>query len=143
MIPCRLRDLASKAVHPMKADHQNQKLALVENCSLARNVHLANRSSDFGPDAVNLLVEPLKRESLKGRVGLRQEAHQTRGGCKGGHFGGDVLPRSGSCKYWVAWAARWVAMGCVAAGKQAVAAAGRRKGCGRVCRWIRRLVLGE
>ena len=37
---------------------------------------------------------------------------------------------------WVAWAVRWVAMGCVAAGEQAVAAAGRMKGCRWVCWWV-------
>jgi hypothetical protein len=57
-------------------------------------VHLSNRSGNLGPYAVDLLVEPLERESLESWVWLGQEAHQTGGRCEGGHYGGGVLPQS-------------------------------------------------
>jgi len=59
-----------------------------------QHVHLSNRSGNLSPYAVDLLVEPLQRESLKGWVWLRQEADQTGGRCEGGHCGGGVLPQS-------------------------------------------------
>jgi hypothetical protein len=62
-----------------------------------QHVHLSNRSRNLSPHAVDLVVEPLKRESLQSWVWLRQEADQTGGGCEGGHCGGGVLPQSVSC----------------------------------------------
>lgn len=52
-----------------------------------KHVHLSDGARNLSPDAVNLIVEPLERESLQGWVRLRQEAHQTRSRCESRHYG--------------------------------------------------------
>lgn len=64
----------------------------------SENIHLSNRSRDFSPDAVDVLIQALEREGLKGWVRLGQEAHQTGGRRQGGHCRVAVLPQSGFCK---------------------------------------------
>lgn len=74
--------------------------SIFRSCMIDENqdVHLSDGTRNFGPYAVNLLVQSLKREGLEGLIRLGEEANKAGGRSEGGHCDIGVQPWTDSCR---------------------------------------------